>query len=75
VPRECRGGVLDGGDTGESAVGNGRVLLVQLPFGVVGTWGLVRLVRLASNDKTPCWVLKEQLVAPVVWVVVFSGSA
>jgi hypothetical protein len=33
-----------GGDTGELAAGNGWFLLVQPSFGVVGAWGLVRLV-------------------------------
>lgn len=41
--RECRVGVLDGGDTGEFFPGNGRVLLVRPSFGVVWSGDVMRL--------------------------------
>ena len=41
--------MLNGGDTGEFVLGNGRDHLVQPPFGVVGTEVLVRLGRNAEH--------------------------
>ena len=47
--------MLDGGDTGESIVGNGRNGLVQLVhlFGVGYLVGTVLLVRLMIDDGHP----------------------
>ncbi len=48
--RECRVGVLNGGDTGKFVLGNGRDHLVQPPSPVVGTDMI--LVRLRENVST-----------------------
>src|SRR5262249_37548970 len=67
APAECVGGVLDGGDTGDAAVGNGLLLLVR-PFGV----GNAGVGAAGGGVQTSCWVLRGQ--APV-GVVVFLVSA
>ena len=57
APSECGGGVLNGGDTGESAAGNGHH--GEYASTSVGGGKLV-VVRLAGRRIAPCWVLKEQ---------------
>jgi hypothetical protein len=72
VPPECGGGVLDGGDTGESRPTAATGLEYSRPLGGGGgKEGVVRLVV----AWTPCWVLKEQPRS--VWPVGVgsSGSA
>ena len=58
APSECGGGVLNGGDTGESAAGNGHHGEYALIFR--GWWWKVGGGAAGSRRIAPCWVLKEQ---------------
>ena len=58
APSECGGGVLNGGDTGESAAGNGHHGENALIFR--GWWWKVGGGAAGSRRIAPCWVLKEQ---------------
>src|SRR5512139_294833 len=69
---ECGGGVLNGGDTGESGPGNGRgPSSTAIPSGVVWSGG----PGAAGNGRiAPCWVLKEQPLVVVFQSLERSGS-
>jgi hypothetical protein len=66
--RECRVGVLNGGDTGEFFPGNGRVLPSTAAFG----WWERGPGAAGRRRIAPCWVLKEQPV--VVSFGALSGT-